>query len=114
MNTQPAALHYAEVLENFYLGLGRMDATGAAAELRSLHQSCREGWRHADELEQERKRLHALNQELVEALSDVAYTLDSARIWGGIEWTYNPLHPFKYLPARDKARAAAIRARSET
>lgn len=45
MNTQPAALHYAEVLENFYLGLGRIDATGAAAELR---------------------RLHELNQELVE------------------------------------------------
>ena len=34
---QPAALHYAEVLENFYLGIGRMDATGAAAELRRLH-----------------------------------------------------------------------------
>lgn len=34
---QPAALHYAEVLENFYLGIGRMDATGASAELRRLH-----------------------------------------------------------------------------
>lgn len=33
----PAALHYAEVLESFYLGLGRIDATGAAAELRRLH-----------------------------------------------------------------------------
>ena len=38
VNTQqPAALHYAEVLENFYMGLGRMDATGAAIELRRLH-----------------------------------------------------------------------------
>ena len=34
---QPDALHYAEVLEDFYLGLGRLDATGAAAELRRLH-----------------------------------------------------------------------------
>jgi hypothetical protein len=68
MNTQPAALHYAEVLENFYLGLGRLDATGAAAELRRLHQSCREGWRHADELEQERKRLVAENEALRSSL----------------------------------------------
>lgn len=34
---EPAALHYAKVLEDFYLGIGRMDATGAAAELRRLH-----------------------------------------------------------------------------
>jgi hypothetical protein len=38
MNTQPATLHYAEVLENFYLGIGRLDATGSAAELRRLHE----------------------------------------------------------------------------
>jgi hypothetical protein len=50
VNTQPAALHYAEVLENFYLGIGRMDATGAAAELRRLHEA---------------------NQELLEALKEV-------------------------------------------
>jgi len=31
------ALHYAKVLEDFYLGIGRMDATGAAAELRRRH-----------------------------------------------------------------------------
>lgn len=41
MNTQPAALHYAEVLENFYLGIGRLDATGSAAELRRLHEQCK-------------------------------------------------------------------------
>lgn len=40
------------------------------------------------------------------ALSDVAYGLEGSRIWGGMDWTYNPLHPFKYLPLRDKARAA--------
>lgn len=34
---QPDALHYAEILENFYSGIGRIDATGAAAELRRLH-----------------------------------------------------------------------------
>jgi hypothetical protein len=32
----------------------------ASAELRRLHQSEREGWRHASELEQERKRLTSI------------------------------------------------------
>lgn len=87
MNTQSEALRLAEVMSLTFPGNKGIDM--AAAELR---------------------RLHELNQELVEALSDVAYTLDSARIWGGMEWTYNPLHPFKYLPARDKARAALAKA----
>lgn len=63
----------------------------------------------ADEL----RRLHGVNQELLEALSDIAYGLESARIWGGMGWTYNPLHPVKYLPLRDKARAALAKARGE-
>ena len=51
-------------------------------------------------------RLEAANAELLTALVDVSYTLEKARIWGGMEWKYNPLHPVHYLPARDKARAA--------
>lgn len=50
--------------------------------------------------------LCAENERLRGALSDVAYGLEGSRIWGGMDWTYNPLHPFKYLPLRDKARAA--------
>lgn len=41
-----------------------------------------------------------------EALVDVKHGLEGARIWGGMDWSYNPLHPFKYLPLRDKAAAA--------
>lgn len=59
------------------------------------------------------RRLHALNQELLESLSDIAHGLESARIWGGMEWTYTPLHPVKYLPLRDKARAALAKAQGE-
>lgn len=53
---QPEALRLAYALEQgtFLLSVER-DAT--AAELRRLHQSEREGWRHAAELEQERERL---------------------------------------------------------
>ena len=52
------------------------------------------------------EELEAQRKPLLSVLSDVAYGLESARIWGGMEWAYNPLHPFKYLPLRDKARAA--------
>ena len=48
----------------------------------------------------------AVNQGLLSVLSDIAHGLEGARIWGGMDWTYNPLHPFKYLPLREKARAA--------
>ena len=57
--------------------------------------------------------LQKANQELLEALSDIAYGLESARIWGGMNWAYNPLHPHKYLPLRDKARAAIAKAKGE-
>jgi hypothetical protein len=41
-----------------------------------------------------------------EALLDVKHGLEGAKIWAGMQWHYNPLHPFKYLPLRDKASAA--------
>ena len=49
----------------------------AAAELRRLHQSEAEGWRYAEELEQERKRLHEVNQELLEALQRIKHHFDT-------------------------------------
>ena len=52
MNTQPEALQMSDVV-NF---------------LAQLRQSEKEGWRYADELEQERKRLHEVNQMLIEVL----------------------------------------------
>ena len=47
----------------------------------------------------------ACADELVAALSDIAHGLENARIWGGMKWEYNPLHPIHYVPLRDKARA---------
>lgn len=41
-----------------------------------------------------------------EALVDVKHGLEGAKIWAGMQWHYNPLHPFKYLPLRDKTAAA--------
>ena len=89
MKQQPEALRLADAMAD---GWTRELGHEAAAELRRLHEE---------------------NKALLSVLSDVAYGLESARIWGGMDWTYNPLHPFKYLPLRDKARAAIAKATGE-
>ena len=35
-------------------------------------------------------------------LSEISRVLDSSRVWGGQGWVYHPIHPFKYLPLREK------------
>ena len=50
--------------------------------------------------------MKAENERLRKVLVDIKYGLEGARIWGGMEWTYNPLHPFKYLHLLEAARAA--------
>jgi len=67
MTTQPEALRLADDLQSGHFEM----AMFAAEELRRLYQSEREGWRWADELEQERRRLHAVNEELLKALKSV-------------------------------------------
>jgi hypothetical protein len=37
---------------------------------------------------------------------DIIKLLEGSRIWGGMDWTYNPIHPVKYLPVRDQVRKA--------
>lgn len=61
MKKQPEALLIADEMDD----IGEHQA---AAELRRLLQSEKEGWRYAAELEHDRKRLHEVNAELVEAL----------------------------------------------
>ena len=76
MNTQPEALRLAEIIETAAKVFGG-PASNIASELRRLHQSEREGWRYADELEQERRRLTAVNQELLEALCKLVGLYDA-------------------------------------
>ncbi len=76
MNTKPTALLLDEKLEQqFPLGTAQHYLDGeAAAELRRLHQSEREGWRYAKELEHERKELSALLRQALEALEQFSGT----------------------------------------
>ena len=74
---QPEALRLADAIDR--LGLG----DDIAVELRRLHQSEFEGWRYAAELEQERKRLHEVNAELVGALRVVIRGVPDT--WDGVK-----------------------------
>ena len=48
----------------------------------------------------------ATNVRLREACAFASYKLESARIWGGMNWHWNPLSPVHYRPAYDMLRAA--------
>ena len=99
---QPKALRLADKLEHVH---GHRLVLDAAAELRRLHQSEREAWRYADELEQERKRLHEVNAELVDALKQIMLWIEN---WDP-EFSYDPDWPFD----RDAAKAALRKAQGD-
>ena len=39
-------------------------------------------------------------------LVDMDRLLTGDRIWGGMDWLYQPIHPFKYRPMGDRVRQA--------
>jgi hypothetical protein len=70
---QPEALRLAhEYYEDHWIVGTKTWCREAVEELRRLHQSESEGWRYANELEQERKLLHEVNVELLEAVKYIA------------------------------------------
>lgn len=71
---QPEALRLADLLAaNWW--------PDAAAELRRLHRSEREGWRYADELEQERKRLHQFEIAFTKYLEKTEWVQETAKYY---------------------------------
>ena len=44
--------------------------------------------------------------ELESLLLDISYRLGQQKIWAGMEWHYNPLPSFQYLPLIEKINAA--------
>lgn len=81
----------------------------AAAELRRLYQSEREGWRYADELEQERKRLNEVNQMLVESAEMALEALEN--IHSG---NMTPMAEESWNKAMKALRRALEQSRQET
>jgi len=73
---QPLALRLADHIDYHTRYDLELAGTGideqAAAELRRLYQSEREGWRYSDELEQERKLLTVENEELRSVAKELA------------------------------------------
>ena len=45
--------------------------------------------------------------------ADMIQLLEGSRIWGGQDWTYHPIHPFKYLPIKERVRAALDAVKAE-
>lgn len=85
MTQQPEALRLANELESY---IGRPVCTEAAAELRRLHQSEREGWRYAKEWEARATRLaRALGQamEALEQYTDVVTSVNDPNSWVKVE-----------------------------
>jgi len=39
-------------------------------------------------------------------LVEIDKLLNGSKIWGGMEWTYHPIHPVKYRPVAEKVRKA--------
>ena len=53
------------------------------------------------------RRLRERVTHLEQLITDATYTLSKARIWNGMGWTYNPLHPIHYEPLRERLSAEA-------
>lgn len=81
--------HYHEAIEAEVL---------AKSPPADLLASCKEGWRHADELDQDRKRLAEINADLLDALQDMVDNHEDACTGYG-------------EGAADKARAAIAKAK---
>ncbi len=50
------------------------------------------------EIERLRERVAHLEQ----LVTDAVYMLSKARMWNGMGWTYNPLHPVIYTQMRER------------
>lgn len=80
MSEQPEALRMADLLEAADGVMSVGDDLNIAAELRRLHQSEREGWRYAGELEQDNANLREQNTMLDAKLAE----LEQPRPWQGL------------------------------
>jgi len=53
------------------------------------------------------------NDPRFEILAEVDKLLTGSKIWAGMEYTYHPIHPDKYLPVAEKIRKALDELKAE-
>jgi len=61
----------------------------------------------------EDNKIKMWNDPRFQILVEVDRLLNGSKIWGGMDWSYNPIHPVKYLPVRDKVNQALADLRRE-
>jgi hypothetical protein len=61
----------------------------------------------------EDNKIKMWNDPRFQILAEVDRLLNGSKIWGGMDWSYNPIHPVKYLPVRDKVNQALADLRRE-
>lgn len=85
--------------------MNRMEQLLAFCDWERKHNPHPEGKPHVAEwAAAEIERLNGEVALLRATMEGATYQLSKARIWGGMEWHYNPLHPMHYRPALDRLR----------
>ena len=54
----------------------------------------------------EDNKIKMWNDPRFQILAEVDKLLNGSKIWGGMDWSYNPIHPVKYRPVAEKVRKA--------
>lgn len=98
-------------------GSGLSEGLGPGSE---ACPACGSDCNERDELAKAEREIERLSLEVTFLRSEVAFLratmegathlLSKARIWGGMGWHYNPLHPMHYKPALDRMRQVLDRA----
>lgn len=50
-------------------------------------------------------KLRQAAETMLETLAKIKYGLERNRVWGGMGWSYVPIHPTQYLPLADDLEA---------
>lgn len=80
--------------------LGRLEAHACMHDDLVMHDAEQAQW--AADLRMAKAEIERLRS----AAEYAAHNLEGARIWGGMEWHYNPLHPLHYRSALERLRDA--------
>ena len=65
------------------------------------------------QLEETNSQLLSQRDELVKSLEQITYRLEKNRVWGGMEWKYQPVPSVLYLPLIEQAKVAIAKIKGE-